>query len=117
MLKIYGLKNCDTCKAALKWLSTENIEHKFIDIRNPVPASDLLKDWLSKIGHKTLVNRRSTSWRNLSDIQKNNTDDTDFLALIKDNPTLIKRPIFVNNDQITVGFSAKNTENITKIIK
>lgn len=115
MLKIYGLKNCDTCKKALKWLDAENTEYEFLDIRNPTPDSETLKFWLSEVGDKILINRRSTSWRNLSDEQKNSSTDAQFLALISENPTLIKRPVFVKHSvkqdqkaQIIVGFNAKN---------
>lgn len=107
-IKIYGLKNCDTCKKAIKWLDAENIDYQFIDIRNPAPDAETLKLWLAEIGEKTLINRRSTSWRNLSDEQKNSSTDAEFLTLIADNSTLIKRPVFVKNSQISVGFNAKN---------
>lgn len=115
MLKVYGLKNCDTCKKAVKWLEAENIAFEFLDIRNPAPDAKTLQLWLSQIGDKTLVNRRSTSWRNLSDEQKNSSTDEQFLALISENTTLIKRPVFVKHDDIIVGFTPKNTENIAKI--
>ncbi|MBL1421024.1 MAG: Spx/MgsR family RNA polymerase-binding regulatory protein [Alphaproteobacteria bacterium] len=115
MLKVYGLKNCDTCKKATKWLDAENIDYEFLDIRNPTPDQATLKHWLSEVGDKLLINRRSTSWRNLSDQQKNSTTEQQFLALIAENPTLIKRPVFVKHSvkqdektQITVGFNAKN---------
>ncbi|MGL1920601.1 MAG: Spx/MgsR family RNA polymerase-binding regulatory protein [Hyphomicrobiales bacterium] len=115
MLKVYGLKNCDTCKKAVKWLEAENIAFEFLDIRNPAPDAENLKLWLSQIGDKILVNRRSTSWRNLSDEQKNSSTDEQFLALISENTTLIKRPVFVKHDDIIVGFTPKNTENIAKM--
>ena len=115
MLKIYGLKNCDTCKKAIKWLDAENIDYEFLDIRNPAPDANTLKYWLAEVGDKLLINRRSTSWRNLSDEQKNSSTEAEFLALIVKNSTLIKRPVFVKHsvkqdekDQITVGFNAKN---------
>lgn len=107
MIKVYGLKNCDTCKKATKWLDAENIDYEFIDIRNPAPDAETLKLWLAEIGDKLLINRRSTSWRNLSDEQKNSSTDEEFLALIVENSTLIKRPVFAKNGQISVGFSAK----------
>ena len=100
MLKIYGLKNCDTCKKATKWLNAENITYEFFDIRNPAPNEDELKNWLNQIGDKILINRRSTSWRNLTEDQKNSNTDSAFLSLIIDNTTLIKRPVFVKNGQI-----------------
>lgn len=115
MLKIYGLKNCDSCKKAINWLTAETIEFEFVDIRNPAPDITTLTYWLDQAGDKLLINRRSTSWRNLTDQQKLSQTSAQFLALINQNPTLIKRPVFVNNGQIEVGFSAKNTENLRKM--
>lgn len=115
MLSVYGLKNCDTCKKATKWLDAENITYEFLDIRNPSPDTETLKLWLAEVGEKALINRRSTSWRNLTETQKNSSTDDEFLALISENSTLIKRPVFVKHSvkqnekaQITVGFNAKN---------
>ena len=33
MITVYGIKNCDTVKKALKWLADHNIEHKLHDYR------------------------------------------------------------------------------------
>ena len=63
MLKVYGLKNCDTCRKALNWLQSENIEHQFLDIRKDGFSEVELKRWLSVLGHEQLINRRGTSWR------------------------------------------------------
>ena len=115
MLKLYGLKNCDTCKKAINWLKAESIEFEFIDIRNPIPDIATLEFWLEQAGDKLLINRRSTSWRNLTDEQKSSDTKAQFLALISQNPTLIKRPVFTNNGKIEVGFSPKNTENLHKM--
>lgn len=115
MLSVYGLKNCDTCKKATKWLDAENIAYQFIDIRNPAPDENTLKTWLAEIGNKLLINRRSTSWRNLTDEQKNSSTDEEFLALIVENSTLIKRPVFVKHSEIHVGFTPKDVEKIAKM--
>lgn len=117
MLKIYGLKNCDTCKKAIKWLENETVEFEFIDIRNPAPSKEVLTNWLGQVGNGVLVNRRSTSWRGLSDDAKKITDDDVFVGMLHENATLIKRPIFERNGKIVVGFNAKNTENVTKLLK
>ncbi len=116
MLKLYGLKNCDSCKKAAKWLDAKNIKYEFLDIRNPTPETKLLNEWLEQVGDKTLINRRSTSWRNLSDVQKSIETHDQFLTLIAENPTIIKRPVFLKNRQITVGFNQKDLKNLEKLL-
>ena len=97
MLTVWGLKTCDTCKKALKWLADEGISHAVKDVRaDGVPASELAR-WVDAVGWETLVNKSSTTWRGLADAAKAK-------ALLAAHPTLIKRPVFVVGDDIIVGF-------------
>ena len=104
---LYGLPNCDTCKKARNWLSRFNIEHDFVDYRaNPV-SPDTLRAWAGAVGGwDKLVNRASTTWRNLLPQRKNPASDPEWSLLIRDNPTLVKRPVVVFADGIvSVGFT------------
>jgi arsenate reductase len=100
-LTLYGLKNCDTCKKALKALDAAGKDVTFIDIRADADLAALLPGWLEAAGAELLVNRRSTTWRNLSD------DDRarDPLALLTEHPTLIKRPVIAAGSAVHVGWS------------
>lgn len=101
MLAVYGLKTCDTCRKALKWLAGEGIEAAFHDLRADGVSSDRAAAWLAALGSDRLVNRRGTTWRGLSE------DDRarDPLALIRDYPALIKRPVFALEDgTVLIGF-------------
>ncbi|MEL7108307.1 MAG: ArsC/Spx/MgsR family protein [Pseudomonadota bacterium] len=100
-LTLYGLKNCDTCKKALKALDAAGQTVNFIDIRADADLETLLPKWLSSAGPETLINRRSTTWRNLSDDVRESQPD----ALLKDNPTLIKRPVIEAGGSIYVGWA------------
>ncbi len=107
MLTTYTLKNCDTCKKALKWLEAKGIEFENIDVR----ADGLSKETISKIvetlGWETALNRRSTTWRGLDDADKSEVDKTKAVELIEENPTLMKRPIFESQPRMIAGFDAK----------
>ena len=70
MLTVYGIKQCDSCRKALKWLTGQGIEHQFHDLRIDGLSADLLKSWLDSPFAGKLVNRRSTTWRQLSDEQR-----------------------------------------------
>jgi Spx/MgsR family transcriptional regulator len=103
MLTVYGIKQCDTCRKALKWLSSQGIEHRFHDFRTDGLDAGLLQDWLDSPFADELVNRRSTSWRQLTEDQKTLKGDK-LIVLLLDMPTLIKRPVFVRDEIIAVGF-------------
>jgi arsenate reductase len=111
MLTVYGIKQCDTCRKALKWLSGQGIEHRFHDFRVDGLEAELLQGWLDSPFADKLVNRRSTSWRQLTDEQRQLQGESQ-IRLLLEFPTLIKRPVFVTDDIIAVGFNPKELEGI-----
>jgi Spx/MgsR family transcriptional regulator len=107
MLTVYGIKQCDTCRKALKWLSEQGMEHRFHDFRADGLHKGLLQTWLDSPFVDKLINRRSTTWRQLSDVQRQ-YEGEELLALLLEYPTLIKRPVFVEQEIIAVGFNPKD---------
>jgi arsenate reductase len=103
MLTVYGIKQCDTCRKALKWLALEGTTHRFHDFRVDGLSKDLLADWLNSPYADKLVNRRSTTWRQLTDEQRQ-FEGEELMALLIEHPTLIKRPVFVTDEIVAVGF-------------
>ncbi len=103
-MKMYGIKNCDTIKKARKFLDAHNIECEFIDFRDQPIDEPTLQSFVNVIGWDKLINKRSTTYRQLTDAQK--ADIT--MALTLKNPTLIKRPVLVAGSDIKVGFSEKS---------
>ncbi len=101
-MRLYGLKNCDSCKKALKEIRNAGKDIEFIDIRNSPVSHDTIQEWLDQHGDKVLVNRKSTTWRNLNDAER----ETRALILLQAHPTLIKRPIIVAGDYSFVGWNA-----------
>jgi arsenate reductase len=106
MLTVYGIKQCDTCRKALKWLAAEGIEHRFHDFRVDGLQASLLQGWLNSSFNDKLINRRSTTWRQLTDEQRQ-FEGNEMLGLLLEHPTLIKRPVFVKDDILAVGFNPK----------
>lgn len=108
-LKVYGIKNCDTVKKALKYLSAHNVDYRFIDFRQNPLSVDTVKRWVESIGRDVLLNKRATTYRNLSDAQKNNIT----IELLIEQPTLIKRPVLVNGLKVIVGFNEAEYNQFT----
>ncbi len=102
-IQIYGIKNCDTVKKALVYLSDHDVNYQFIDFRqNPISQQVLIK-MVESVGWELLINKRSTTYRSLSEEEKTNINYDLVLKL----PTLIKRPVLVQDENIMVGFSEK----------
>ena len=104
MLTIYGIPNCDTCKKARRWLDAQGAEYRFHDVRADGIDRATIESWLAQVDLKTLLNTRSTTWRNLSDEQKADIDNDSALSLMLEHPTLIKRPVLVHAGGVEVGF-------------
>lgn len=105
MLKIYGLKNCSTCRKATKWLDEQRVSYRFIDYREQPLDPVLLPQWAEQVGGWTkLLNRASPTWRNLPEERKTPEADKDWLQLIAEFPTLVRRPVAVDDKQVSVGF-------------
>ncbi|MEO1642069.1 MAG: ArsC/Spx/MgsR family protein [Pseudomonadota bacterium] len=100
-LTLYGLKNCDTCKKALKALEAAGKSVDFVDIRADTDLATKVPLWLNAVGADTLINKRSTTWRNLSDVER----EVDAKALLVGNPTLIKRPVIEVGSDTHVGWT------------
>lgn len=117
LMKLYGIKNCDTVKKAKKWLNSNNIEYTFVDFKTEYIDTSDLKTWLTQGQGAALVNTRGTTYRKLTDDEKANLTATsekqniDF-ALLSEQPTLIKRPVLVVNGHIEIGFSISRYEQL-----
>ena len=104
---LFGLSTCDTCRKARNWLVRFDVAHEFVDYRaSPLPAATL-KDWAARLGGwEKLVNKSSTTWRNLLPQRKNPGSDPEWTLLLKEYPALIRRPVVVQGDgSVSVGFS------------
>jgi len=106
MIKVNGIKSCDTCKKALKWLVAEGIAHSFRDVREDGVTLEEVTQWGDAVGWDKLVNRSSTTWRGLTDAEKAAAMDKGAAKLLVKNPTLIKRPVFETGGAILIGFKA-----------
>ncbi|GAB2882175.1 ArsC family reductase [Microbulbifer echini] len=113
MITLYGIKNCDTVKKARKWLENNGVDYQFHDFREDGMGDVPLKVWLDAFGWQEVLNRRSTSWRALSDTQKDAMDNNSALTLALETPTLIKRPVTTAGNITRFGFKEKEFAELT----
>ncbi|RUO25748.1 arsenate reductase [Aliidiomarina minuta] len=109
---IFGIKNCDTVKKARRWLSDRNIEHEFLDFREQPLSEQELQNWLHIAGVGRVLNKRSTSFRKLSPEQQGFSTEQQWLPLLQQQPTLIKRPVLKHKGSLHFGFKAEQYEEI-----
>ena len=96
-ISIYGIKTCDTCRKAIKALPGAT----FRDIRAE-PLSDAERaEFLARFGEK-LINRASTTWRGLTDAERDSAPNT----LLANHPALMKRPVIRAGDTLYLGWKA-----------
>lgn len=105
-MKVYGLKNCDTCRKAKKAFDAAGTQFEFIDVRDDGVTKAQIVRWAKAAGWEKLLNKSSTTWRNLPADQKKDLDRSQAVCLMADHPTLMKRPIVERGDaEVFVGWS------------
>jgi arsenate reductase (glutaredoxin) len=108
MIRIFGIKNCDTMKKALAWLTSQDIACEFIDYRKAGVAAAHLPDWNQRAGWQKLLNTRGLMWKKLSEEERANVDEAKALALMSQYPVLIKRPVLDTGTSLLVGFTPES---------
>ncbi len=112
MTVLYGIKNCDTIKKARLYLEQKKIDYKFHDYRSDGLTQGQLEDWVTALGWESLINKRSTTWRQLPDSVKDDLDAPTAIELMLKQPTLIKRPLLELNADYCLGFSVAHYDAI-----
>ena len=107
---LYGLNNCDTCRAARKWLDGRGIAYRFHDFANRGIDAETVESWLGEHGAETLINRRSRTWREIPEAERDISDPAAAAALVLANPKLVKRPVIALRDRSLVGFGVEVRE-------
>lgn len=105
MITVYGIKTCDTVKKTLKWLDAKALAHCFFDLRADGLTAEIAQRWVDALGWESVLNRRSATWRELSDTDKEGLDAAKVVRLLVRYPTLVKRPVIERNDRIVNGFT------------
>jgi len=105
-LTLYGLPNCDTCRKAQNWLKRIEQPFVFVDYRTHPIAPEMLSVWAGQLGgFDALLNKASTTWRNLLPNKKSPGSTPEYLMLLKEYPALVKRPVLVFPDgRAVLGF-------------
>ena len=112
MTTLYGIKQCDTVKKACTWLKDHDIDFRFHDFRTDGLTEQQLRNWVQELGWQTLLNKRSTTWKQLTDETRDAMDESTAIATMLAHPTLIKRPLLDTGNERLVGFTPTSYEQL-----
>jgi Spx/MgsR family transcriptional regulator len=114
-VKLYGINTCDKVRYATKWLSSNNISYVFFDLKTVNTVDININIWLEKTTWSALINKKSTTWRSLSEkIKTRIIDNKSAEKVMRQYPLIIKRPIIEFGELIIVGFSEENFKKAFK---
>ena len=115
MTTLYGIKNCDTVKKARSWLEANHITYIFHDFRIEGISEALVNSWLKQQPLDKLINKRSTTWKQLDEATKNGLTENNAAQLCVAHETLIKRPVLDHNKTIHLGFNEQTYRQIFNV--
>ena len=101
---IYGIKNCDTMKKARAWLEEHGVDYAFHDYKASGIDRAHLEAWAAQVGWEVLLNRSGATFKALPDEKKQALTETKAIALMIEQPSMIKRPVLDLGDKLLVGF-------------
>lgn len=102
---VYGIPNCDTVRKARNWLTQQDVDYTFHDIRATPVTEEVIAQWLQHLGANVVINKRSTAWRQLSTTEQAASTNEEFVGLLQEHPTLMKRPLLVAGPNYCAGFN------------
>lgn len=105
---IYGIKNCDTMKNALRWLAEKNIDVSFHDYKKQGVDRDVLQKAIDQKGWEQVINRKGTTWRQLPQETKDTMNAQRAMRIASENPSIIKRPLLLRGDTVHLGFTKES---------
>lgn len=104
-LQVYGIKNCNTVKKALDWLTENEVPFEFHDFKKEPATEEKLRNWGKHSSWEALVNKRGTTWRKLSaEEQASVVDASSANAVLLQHNSMIKRPVVELENDILLGF-------------
>ena len=104
-MTVYGIKNCDSVRKALKFFKANEIEFDFVDFKKEQVGEEKIKAWAAKAPVDKLFNNRGTTYRTLK-LKELNLDEAGKMAWLAKENMLIKRPVVEYGEgEVMVAFN------------
>ncbi|HEX7367650.1 MAG TPA: arsenate reductase [Pelobium sp.] len=112
-VKIFGIPNCGSVKKARTFFEDKGINYQFHDFKKLGIDDEHLNSWCAEFGWEKVLNKKGMTWRNLDETLKNEViDQTAAIKLMKDNTSVIKRPVIQSDNGNTIGFDEASYESL-----
>jgi Spx/MgsR family transcriptional regulator len=109
-ITIYGIANCDTMKKARSWLDAQGMAYAFHDYKKAGADAAKLAVWCEAKGWDVILNRAGTTFKKLPDDAKADMTQAKAIALMLEQPSMIKRPVLEHSAGLLVGFKQPEWE-------
>ncbi|MBJ9983941.1 arsenate reductase [Acinetobacter sp. S40] len=116
MLKIYGIKNCNSMKKAFDALNAQGLNYEFHDYKKQGIDAETIQVWLDQVGADIILNKKGTTWRKLSPDEQQFalSSEAHLIETLIAHPSLIKRPVLQTAQGYLVGFDEAAYQQIAK---
>ncbi|GAL33015.1 a glutathione-dependent thiol reductase [Vibrio maritimus] len=109
---MFGIPNCDTIKKAKKWLEANELDYQFHNYRKDGISEEMVRQFCEQLGWEQVVNKRGTTYRQLTQEQKDNLNQETAIALLVEHSAMIKRPILDVDGTLHIGFKADQYQQV-----
>ncbi|SEM80701.1 transcriptional regulator, Spx/MgsR family [Mucilaginibacter gossypiicola] len=107
-MKVYGLTTCKRTRQALAWLKAQNVDFEFQNFKTEGISPGKLKGWDATSGYATFLNKKSLTWKRLpAEVRESIKNSENALALLVEEPAIIKRPVIEDENFLLFGFDEK----------
>lgn len=114
-MQVYGLKNCDITKKTRDWLEDHQLSYDFHDYKLENISKEKLEEWTASTDWKVLLNKRSTTWRELTpEEQVKVIDKASAIKLMLEKNSIIKRPVIEYKGNLLVGYDESKLKLLLK---
>jgi arsenate reductase len=112
MIKIYGIKNCNSIKKTLNWFEENKIDYEFHDYKKHNIEKAKIESFIDNLSIDKVLNKRGTTWKKLSEQEQKQAEEiTQAVDLMQANTSMIKRPIIEHDNGFIAGFDADELKN------
>jgi arsenate reductase (glutaredoxin) len=109
-ITVFGIPNCDTVKKARNWLDGRGVVYTFHDYKKAGAPAQKLESWCDALGWETVLNRAGTTFKKLPEEIRSTVDQKRAIALMIDQPSMIKRPLVEYPGGLLLGFKPGDWE-------
>jgi Spx/MgsR family transcriptional regulator len=112
---MFGIPNCDTIKKAKKWLEANELDYQFHNYRKDGISEQMVRQFCEQLGWEQVVNKRGTTYRQLTQEQKDSLNQETAISLLVEHSAMIKRPILDVDGTLHIGFKAEQYQQVFSV--